>query len=370
MDYIEENKMEKELEGQIKEFEQPTGGNSEDPGISQPVDPTQAPKKETMIGKKINVGPNRQVIDRDKESEFATEHRLSRKGESIIVNADIRDGWMDVDKALLGERAKFYKSDWEFRIRPATVEAIRHWSTIDDENSNSIDRVFNEVMKTCFAIITANGPIPWYNINAWDRFFFILLIREYSMGKGETNIEYTEDCINCNNPVTFKLTSGNLLYEMPDEEIMDMFDQVSCNWVIDTNEYGLESDEPLRLWLPTLEKDINIKQWIVNRYQENPNRELDPVLIKFLPWFLPKISKDDTIAQRQINEFRRKFESWDTDIFSFYNDVITNIMVTPNTRLIQKCPICGEEVTSPIRFPNGASALFHVESKFKKFGKK
>jgi hypothetical protein len=363
-----ENDIEQQLVGQIPEA-------TADPldGTGKPAEPLrakqeEAPKEESMIGKKINVGSMMKRID-DSEFDNAGKLGASRLGESINVNAEIREGWMEVDKRLLGERATFYPDDWEFRIRPATVEAIRHWSTIDDENMNSVDRVFNEILKSCFAIVTANGPIPWYNINAWDRFFFILLIREYTFVKGESVIEYTEDCINCDNPVQFKLTSDALLYEFPDEEVMPMFDKASRNWIIDPTEYGLEMD-PIRLYLPTLEKDINVKQWAINRYQENPNKDIDPVLIKFLPWFLPKISKDDTIAQRQIKEFKRKFESWDIDTFNFMNDVITNVMVTPGTKLIQTCPTCGEEVTSLIRFPDGPSSLFHIKSKFKKFGKK
>jgi len=363
-----ENDIEQQLVGQIPEA-------TTDPldGTGKPAEPLRAKqeeahKEESMIGKKINVGSMMKRID-DSEFDNAGKLGASRLGESINVNAEIREGWMEVDKRLLGERATFYPDDWEFRIRPATVEAIRHWSTIDDENMNSVDRVFNEILKSCFAIVTANGPIPWYNINAWDRFFFILLIREYTFVKGESVIEYTEDCINCDNPVQFKLTSDALLYEFPDEEVMPMFDKASRNWIIDPTEYGLEMD-PIRLYLPTLEKDINVKQWAINRYQENPNKDIDPVLIKFLPWFLPKISKDDTIAQRQIKEFKRKFESWDIDTFNFMNDVITNVMVTPGTKLIQTCPTCGEEVTSLIRFPDGPSALFNIKSKFKKFGKK
>ena len=326
------------------------------------------PKQESMIGKKINVGPNMNRID-DSEFEEMRNQGLSGVGSSIQVSAEIREGWMEVDKILLGKRADFYPEDWQFRIRPATVEAIRNWSTIDDENVNSVDRVFNEVLKSCFSIVTSTGPLPWYNINAWDRFFFILLIREYTFQKGESAIEYTEDCVNCDNPVTFRLTSDSLLYEFPDEEVMPMYDKASRNWIIDPTEYGLEMDT-IRLWLPTLEKDINVKAWAIARYQENPNKDIDPVLIRFLPWFLPKISKDDTIAQRQIKEFKRKFESWDIDTFKFMDDVITNIMVTPGTKLIQTCPICGEEVTSLIRFPDGPSSLFNIKSKFKKFGKK
>ena len=362
-----ENDIEQQLAGQIPEVEEATVNN----GSSTPTKPLQvedAPKEQSMIGKKINVGSMMKRVDDSEFEEFANKG-ASKLGQSIQVNADIREGWMEVDKALMGERAIFYPDDWQFRIRPATVEAIRNWSTIDDENMNSIDRVFNEVLKSCFAIVTANGPLPWYNINAWDRFWFILLIREYTFQKGESAIEYTEDCVNCDNPVTFKLTSDALLFDFPDEEVMPMYDKEKRNWIIDPTEYGLEM-ESIRLYLPTLEKDINVKQWAITRYQENPNKDIDPVLIRFLPWFVPKISKDDTIAQRQIKEFKRKFESWDIDTFNFINDVITNVMVTPGTKLIQKCPTCGEEVTSPIRFPDGPSSLFTIKSKFKKFGKK
>lgn len=327
-------------------------------------------QSESMIGKKIKVGPLLDRIDKEETNRFSNDNQLSRVGQSIYQNAEIRDGWMDVDKSLLGKRVDFYPLDWEFKIRPATVEAIRNWSTIDDENLNSVDRVFNEVLKSCLSIQTPSGPIPWYNINAWDRFFFILLIREYTFAKGDTNIEYSEDCPNCDNSVSFKLTSQSLLYEYPDEEVMSMYDQTTRTWVIDPQEYGLPINDVIRLWLPTLEKDINVKSWAIARLQENPNKEIDPVLLRFLPWFLPKISKDDTIAQRQIKEFKIKFEHWDIDTFKFMDDVITNIMVTPKTKLIQKCPICGEEVTSQIRFPNGPSSLFNVQSKFKKFGKK
>lgn len=373
--------MELELEGQIPEYVEPEITNN----AQQPQQPRQQVQQEqmkeqpqqqspyesgSMIGKKINVGPNMNMIDKDKANEFVNKHHLSKVGDSIAVNADIREGWMEVDKALLGERAIFYPESWEFRIRPATVEAIRNWSTIDDENVSSIDRVFNEILKSCFSIITPNGPTPWYNINAWDRFFFVLLIREYTFKQGEQIIQYTEDCTNCDNPVTFQLTSNSLMFDLPDPEVMPMYDRANRIWIIDPQEYGLPMEEPIKLWVPTLEKDINIKQWATNRYQENPNRDLDPVLIRFMPWFMQKISKDDTIAQRQIKEFKRRFETWDIDTFKFMDDVITNVIVTPSTKLIRKCPVCGEEVSSLIRFPNGASSLFNVSGKYGKFGKK
>jgi hypothetical protein len=89
-----------------------------------------------------------------------------------------------------------------------------------------------------------------------------------------------------------------------------------------------------------------------------------------LPWLAPKISKDITIAQRQIRQYEQQFKLWDVELFAFMDNVLKNVIVTPATKIRTFCDSCGEEVTSDIRFPNGVSALFAMENKFKKFGSK
>lgn len=294
---------------------------------------------------------------------------FGKVGDQIGKSAEYREGWIDVPSSVLGERGKYYPEDWRFKIRPATVEAIRNWSLIDDENANSIDDVFNEIMKSCVAIQTSTGPLPWGNINSWDRFFFLLMVREYTFAKGETAIKYDEDCINCENPITFELTSSTLMYEFPDEDLMNMYDQNNKCWRIDPEEYDV-NHAPITLYLPNLEKDANIKAWLIARLQENRNRKVDQVFIKFLPWLAQKISKDETIAARQIKEIERIYKSWDTEMFSFMDEVIRNITVMPMSKLTATCPICGEEVTSNIRFPNSVKSLFNVQNRFRKFGTK
>ena len=306
--------------------------------------------------------------DKEEDAKLVEEKHLTRVGEKIGQNVEVRDGWMDVDKRLLGDRAKFYPDDWQFKIRPATVEAIRNWSTIDDENPNSVDDVFNEILKYCLTIVTPTGNLPWGNIRSWDRFFFVLLVREYTFVQGEKKIEFTEDCPSCDNTVTFNLTSQSLVYELPDPEVMKYFSQEEQNWMIDPNEYDVEWPEPVILYLPTLEKDANIKAWLIDRVQNN--KKVDNVFVKFLPWLAPKISKDLTIAQRQIREYEVKFKTWDSEMFDFMNEVVNNIAVLPSTKLIETCPVCGEEVSAQISFQDGIRSLFNMASGRKKFGKK
>lgn len=359
------------LEGQIPEFK--ADGNApvinEQNAEPKPKQEAAPEQHESLIGKKISFMPGSHEISEDEMANINQRFAGGTKlGENVFETAEAREGWIMIDKSILNGREIFYPEDWQFKIRPATVEAIRNWSTIDDQNVNSVDDTFNEILKSCLAIQTSRGPLPWGNIRSWDRFFFINLAREYTFVQGEHKVEYDEECPNCENPVTFTLNSSKLMYDMPDPEVMPYFSQETQTWTIDPEEFGVNWPEPITLYLPTIEKDIAIKAWLISRLQEK--KKVDNVFIKFLVWLAPKISKDETIAARQIKEYELKFKSWDTEMFSFMNDVINNITVMPSNKLITKCPVCGEEVTSEIRFPNGIRDLFTISSGHKKFGKK
>lgn len=322
------------------------------------------------LGQKISHIPGKSPFaDKEKDEEIINKHNLSRIGEKIGENMDIRDGWIDVDKRLLGKRAIFYPEDWNFRIRPATVEAIRNWSTIDDENPNSIDDVFNEILKSCLMITTSTGRMSWGNVNSWDRLFFILLIREYTFVQGESKLSYTDYCPECDNEITFELNSQSLMYDFPDDTVMKYYEPTERTWYINPEEFELDYPA-INLYIPTLEREAAIKEWMIARVRENNNYKFDGAFLRFSPWLMKKVSKDDTIARKQIKEAEMRFKSWDRDMFSFMDDVLRNITVTPSQKLISTCPICGEEATSTIRFPGRIRDIFTLQNKYKKFGSK
>lgn len=332
----------------------------------------QTQHEESLIGKSLRHVPGQEEADlREEMQETRQRKHLTEVGGQINKSIEIRDGWMDVDKRLLGDRAIFYPEDWEFRIRPATVEAIRNWSTIDDENWSSIDDVFNEILKSCLAIKTNEGPKPWSMINSWDRFFFILLIREYTFVHGEKQIKFSSTCPNCDVDIDFVLTSTSLGYDLPDADVMPYYDQTTRTWNIDPSEYDVESDvDKVTFYLPNLEKEANYKNWLISKVRENNKYRPDPSFARFVLWLCPKISKDPTIAKQQIRQAEMQFKSWDMDMFSLMDEVLRNITVTPATHLKMNCPSCGEEVTAPIEFQDGIRSLFSVSSRHKKFGKK
>lgn len=333
--------------------------------VTTPVNPLQGKKIRTPLDKSSMISDEEKEEDRIKQE---TRH-LTRTGENIFKNAELREGWIPVDKQIMGLRAYFYPEDWQFRIRPATVEAIRNWSNIDEKNPFAVDDVLNEVLKSCLSIVTAQGQIPWGNINSWDRIYFLLLIREYTFVDGENKLKYEEDCPECDNPINFELTSSAILYDYPDEDVIKYYDVNQRCWMIDPEEFDVQA-APVRLYLPTLEKDANVKAWWIDRAQNQPNKKTDQAFLRFLPWLTPKISKDLDIAKKQIKSLESAFKNWDIEMFTFMDEVLRNIIVTPKDKLVMKCPICGEEVTAPIRFPNNISDLFNVPNKHRKFGSK
>lgn len=372
-----EEALEKSLATQIPEYDEAKEStlDIEEPAAQE----EQAPAKGSAqyLGQRLGYTPGKskeQTQYNEADKTLAERKNLSRVGENILTNkrAEIREGYVPVNRGLLGERDAFYPEGWSFKIKPADVEAIRNWSTLDNDSANSIDDVFNEILKYCLAIEDANGrPIPWHNIYSWDRFFFVLLIREYTFARGESKIEWTEDCVNCDSSVKFSLTSQSLMYDLPDADLIkNYFDRETQSWLINPADFGVDHADVIELHLPTLEKDANIKAWMIDKLQQNRNAKIDSVFIKFLPWLAPKISKDITIAQRQIRQYEQQFKLWDVELFAFMDNVLKNVIVTPATKIRTFCDSCGEEVTSDIRFPNGVSALFAMENKFKKFGSK
>jgi len=363
--------LEKVLADQIPEASEPIEMTTTE--VKQEIQQVVAPSN-PLQGQKLShiPGDNSSLISEEEKNqsrEFDKVNHISRQGENIFKNAELREGWIPVNRELMGLRSYFYPEDWEFRIRPATVEAIRNWSNIDENNYLVVNDVLNEILKSCLSIITPQGQIPWGNINIWDRFYFLLLIREYSFVEGEYKLKYEEDCPECDNPVPFALTSSSLLYEYPDEDIIKYYDVEQRCWTIDPEEYEVDHN-PIKLYLPTLEKDTNIKNWLVTRQQENNNKKIDQTFLRFLLWLTPKISKDYDIAKKQIKSCENDFKSWDIEMFTFMDEVLKNITVTAKDKLVTKCPICGEEVTAPIRFPNNIRDLFNVQNKHRKFGSK
>lgn len=359
------------LEGQIGHM----GGDKEKPSVHIPdsvkaLDNSQPQQQEgpkklkhaSSYGAKESLSQS----ERDEMNDFLERSRKSREERVEAANTPISDGWIPIDKEEMGIRAMFYPESWQFSIRPATVQAIKNWTAIDEERPDVVNKVFNDIIRSCVKIDTGDKlkGAGWAQINSWDRFWFVLKVREYTYMNGEAKIEFEDACSECDQDIKYNLTSKNLFYEFPDDELIDKYWQ-DGKWEIDPSEYDV-NHEPITLYTPKLGKDDAIIEWATARMRNK--QKIDETFVKFLMWMLDKPSKDAQILERQIEKIHKEYKSWDIEMFGFMNDVINNITINPSEQLRQTCPSCGQEATSTVQFPNGVKTLFEIKTKAKKFG--
>lgn len=298
------------------------------------------------------------------QSEMQDFLQRAKQAHDRVTTNSIEEGWIPINKDELGIRARFYPAEWEFFVRPATVQAIKNWTAIDEERPEQVNEVFNEIIKSCIRIKNGENIIPWGYINSWDRFWFILKAREYTYSRGEARIEFSNECSECGADLQYVLDSHSLFYEFPDEELIEQYWD-GRQWNISPSDYGVDHDD-IVLYTPQLTKDEAIINWATA--QVRAKQKLDEVFIKFLPWMLQKAPKDPQALNTMIQKCYSEYKSWDIEMFDFMDEVVRNITVNPSEKLKMKCSHCGAEAVSTVQFPNGIKSLFKVQTTRKKFG--
>lgn len=308
-----------------------------------------------------------QKEDLANEEQESLERFLSKnkKLKEDIEMAEVSSGWVPIDRESMGIRSQFYPEEWEFFVKPATMKAIKNWTAIDESRPDQVNKVFNEIIRQCVKIDTHSPQgAGWAQINSWDRFWFILKVREYSFAQGEQKVEFTDECSECGCDVTYTLNADALHYEFPDPELINDY-WTGKEWIIDPSEYDVDH-EPIKIYTPKLGKDDAIIEWAVAKNRNGS--KIDETFVEFLVWLLDKPSKDLQILDRQIEKIHKEYNSWDVDMFTFMRDVIKNVTINPSENLTTRCPQCGLETVSGVRFPDGINALFGGNKPKKKFG--
>ena len=323
--------------------------------------------EDTGLGKlkhKAAYGQKEDLTESERESLNAFLDKGKRLKEEKI-GAEISSGWIPVDREEMGIRSTFYPSEWKFFIKPATMQAIKNWTAIDESRTDQVYKVFDEIIKQCVKIETHSPQgAGWGQIRSWDRFWFILKVREYTFSRGENKIEFNDVCQECGQEITYTLTSDALHYEFPDENLIQDYWN-GKEWEIDPREYDVDHD-PITLYTPTLGKDALIIDWAVEKRRET-GKNIDEKFIEMLVWMIDKPSRDLGMLDRQIQKLYKTYKEWDVDMFTFMRQVVRNITINPSENLSMRCPHCGQETISGVQFPDGIQTLFG-KGKGKKFG--
>ena len=263
--------------------------------------------------------------------------------EQEYISAAPRHGYERIDKTLLAFGGKQYPENMEFDVRPANTAEIRHWSSIDDTtNPRKIYDYFNDIVEKCVKVI--NGS--WSDIKETDRLWFVLKIHELSFIEAEKPAILKSAC-ECKHTWHNKLSASSLQYVEPDAKMHKYVDINSGAFVVKTKSFG-----DITIQQPSLQTAMTSLAYMKDK---DADWLTDNKLFLELSMYL--IKPHHRASVKTFRDLYVEWSSWSSRQLSLMLDVINACKITPNPRLMVRCPKCGNETSQDFDLEGGIKSL-------------
>ncbi len=280
--------------------------------------------------------------------------KLDRREEVRNMAGEI--GWKNYDVSYLPSKGMFYNDGMQITIKPATVQEIRHFSTVEDDDLLDVDEKLNFILDKCCRVRNGQMASTYKDLVELDRFALVFAIREITFKEGENKLQMTLNCDQCGNSDNMYVSKETFQLFQLDENIEHLYDSNKRCLVI-TGEDG----EEINLYVPTLGVTQFIKNHIKTKSQTK--QYFDKSFLKLAPFLFGNWR---VLNEKTYNTANDKTFGWNIDKMSRVILAIDYLQngVTPEIK--HDCSVCGAEVEAPITFQGGIKALFLLSNVFKK----
>ena len=266
------------------------------------------------------------------------------------LSADTFLGYHTVHPEDLPSRGLFYPMGTEIQIRPAKVEEIRHFSTLQERDLFDVDEKLNHIVQSCTKIRTKTRMMSWKDILEEDRIYIILAIRALTFSKGENKLQVKKNCPDCNEENAIEIANENLQFNALPEDLLKYYDDYNKVLAIKTKSCGTIYMKP-----PT----IGIMQ-VVTKYirdKERNGESWDKAHIQILPYIQHEWRG---FTEKEVFQSEVNFQGWNDVKYTLHYRLAEQIKVGVKPDVACSCKSCGAEVTAPISFRGGIKDLFVV----------
>jgi hypothetical protein len=328
--------------------------------ISQSTESTES-KETPSIEENIEIP----VLEKEEEEEkikYEIKEEVFQK--EVKKDSVFEIHWKNLPIHLLPSDGMFYPEGTRMAIRPCDVKEIRHFSTIDEDDSLDIERKLSFILERCLRIdFPREGVVSYKDLKQEDRFYIIMAIRDLTFLRGENSLFLVPStkCRNtkeCEMAEGFELRSGNLSSYELDSEILKRYNSETRSFVFTLK----DSNESFEIFVPS----IGITQALSDFATTCIKRgiEIEDGFLEIAPFVIPQWRGLDFDSLLDI--MRRSSQEWDKKQFSLLFQISEKIKIGTKSEAKQKCQVCGEgEVTAEITFPGGIRSLFLISDIFR-----
>lgn len=251
-------------------------------------------------------------------------------------------GWIDIDRTKLSYGGRLYPSTWQFKVRPATVAEIRHFSSLDEENPISVSSAMYDMIMSNVRITDGNKIVKSDRIYEYDQLYFLLLIHEYTGGTKSIVIEHV--CQSCNTKNTVKLTSDKLQYE-PLSEVAEKYLTNNGTFEVKTKSFGTLTYKPIML-----KDSVKLREYMIDCH--NNNRKFETMFTRMFPFLRTKDEYDaKELYQHYLALSKEKYGA-------IFNLVNKHFQIKALTTLNESCEQCESGIQPYIQFGTGLANIF------------
>lgn len=258
-------------------------------------------------------------------------------------------GYLNIPVDTLPTMGLYYPQGTRIFIRAARGEEIKHWSTMNDQDTaqlSQVDDILNYIIERCVSVkVPGDIPGSWRDLKDIDRFYLLLAIREFTFldGDNELMVPVSEGK---NIPVTKEMID---FITIP-EEIMKHYSPEERCFV-----FKLKTGREIRMHIPSL----GATAWLKNYAQaKNMAREgFDTDFILYAPMLIADFRG---LSQRAYEEMVADSQMWTVQEWSLIGHVRDTLAAAAEPK-IKYQDENGQEVTIPLTFRGGIKALFTIQ---------
>jgi len=294
------------------------------------------------------------------------EEKQIREGKLYAKEAS-QIGFVDVFPNKLPSEGKYYSADFRFKIKSATFDQIKDYSSMREEDIYDVDEHVKKIMDANINITRGDKGLGNYkDLSQTDKIFFIFAVRDRTMlvQQREKKIKQTIECMHCGHKNNIEINNDTFDYYNIPKGITKWYDEQERCFIIKDPEIG---EAPLKIYIPTVGVIQHVGDYIKHKNQQQQRgeggyfnqHELDMASFLIKDW-----RELDTKFATLENIIYQIKNVWNYDRHQLLSKAVDKINYGINPLITVKCSGtgCGKEVSAAARFP-GFKSLFDFSNK-------
>lgn len=302
---------------------------------------------------------------------------FEKKAEQHIENKALFDnkGWRKIDTGNLPSQGKYNDPSMRVKIRAATVEEIKHYSSLDDTDLLDVSDHINELLNKCCRIeypALDRIGIAAGDLREADKYYVFFCIRDLSMDSHQKyhKLQLRTTCPKCGKHSESEITSQAFSsYTIP-KNIEKYYDAEKRKIVISDPSF----EEPLMVSPPSLAVTSAIQKYMQDhvRKQQAAGQpaHFDP---KFMIQLQYIVDNPSQITDEYLKNLQKKIGQWTPEKVIAFEYVKNNMdvgvrpqleIICRNTKSIDPSEEVGcaddYSFTAPVAFRFGWRSVFDI----------